>query len=87
MAHSRLRRGAENNDHKDELNKIQRALKQLYAKDSNPRITRGSSDGVPLRFNPGAFIRKATNNGGDTTKSTYFTYSGSLTTPGRQYPR
>ena len=79
---SRVKRDAENNDHDEEMNNIQEALKQLYAKDSNTRMTRGSSDGVPLRLNPGAFIRKATNNGEDKTQSTYFTYSGSLTTPG-----
>lgn len=86
-SHSRLKRNAEENDHEEEMRNIQKALEKLYAKENNPIMTRDSSDGMRLRLNPGAFIRKATNNGGDNTLSTYFTYSGSLTTPGKQYAR
>ena len=38
---------------------------------------------VKLRLNPGAFIKKALQNGYDKTMSTYWTYKGSLTTPGK----
>lgn len=37
---------------------------------------------MKLRLNPGAFIKKALYNGKDKTMSTYWTYKGSLTTPG-----
>jgi len=39
-------------------------------------------DDMMLKLNVGAFIRKATRNGKDKTMSTYWTYKGSLTTPG-----
>ena len=38
---------------------------------------------IKLKLNPGAFIRKSIRNGGDKTMSTYWTYRGSLTTPGK----
>ena len=75
----RLKRDAEDHDHQKEMKNLQEAVEKLYARDS----TR-SSEGQKLRWNPGAMIRKATNNGADRTFSTYTTYGGSLTTPGRQ---
>ena len=76
------RRDAEENDHMIEMNNLQRAVEELNAK----RVKRDDT-GVKLRWNPGAMLRKATNPGGDDTMSTYFTYHGSLTTPGIQYLR
>ena len=38
---------------------------------------------LTLRLNPGAFVKKALANGKDKTMSTYWTYKGSLTTPGK----
>ena len=37
---------------------------------------------IPLNLNVGAFIRKAIRNGADKHMSTYWSYMGSLTTPG-----
>lgn len=76
----RLKRNAEDHDHQKEMQNLQDAVEKLYARDS----TRSSSEGQKLRWNPGAMIRKATNNGADRTFSTYTTYGGSLTTPGCQ---
>jgi len=41
-----------------------------------------STDSIKLTLNIGAFIRKAVRNGADKTMSTYWSYKGSLTTPG-----
>ena len=40
------------------------------------------TDSIKLTLNLGAFIRKAIRNGADKTMSTYWSYKGSLTTPG-----
>jgi hypothetical protein len=71
------RRDAEDNDHMVELRNLQMAVEKLHAK----RAKR-DTEGEALRWNPGAMLRKATNPGGDDSLSTYFTYHGSLTTPG-----
>jgi hypothetical protein len=71
------RRDAEDNDHLVELRNLQRAVEKLHAK----RAKR-DTEGEKLMWNPGAMLRKATNPGGDKSMSTYFTYHGSLTTPG-----
>jgi hypothetical protein len=42
-----------------------------------------TSRGYYVTLNIGAFIRKATNNGKDKTMSTYWTYQGSETVPGK----
>ena len=38
---------------------------------------------LTLRLNPGGFVKKALENGKDKTMSTYWTYKGSLTSPGK----
>ena len=40
------------------------------------------SDKIKLTLNVGAFIRKAVRNGKEKEMSTYWSYKGSLTTPG-----
>ena len=46
------------------------------------RSSEAEEDEMKLKLNVGAFIRKATRNGRDKTMSTYWSYKGSLTTPG-----
>ena len=75
------KREADDKEHEDSLRNLQEALDELNSQDSNGKSKRATE--VKLRLNPGAFIRKATNDYyGDF--STYFTYQGSLTTPGTQ---
>ncbi len=49
---------------------------------ANEKKRAAKAQKTKLVLNVGAFIRKATNNGADKTMSTYWTYKGSLTTPG-----
>ena len=46
----------------------------------NPHKTHNRK--IPLNLNVGAFIRKAVRNGANKHMSTYWSYMGSLTTPG-----
>merc|ERR1712088_140183 len=54
----------------------------MQASGKNKRDACPADGAAKLSFNPGAFIRKVTANGADKTMSTYWTYKGSLTTPG-----
>ena len=76
---SKLKREADDKEHEDSLRNLQEALDELNSQESNGKSKRATE--VKLRLNPGAFIRKATNDY-DGCFSTYFTYQGSLTTPG-----
>ena len=76
---ARLQREADDKDHEESLRSLQEALDELNAQDSNGKSKRATE--VQVRLNPGAFIRKATNDYYGRF-STYFTYRGSLTTPG-----
>ena len=84
---ARLKREAENDeDHEKSLRNLQEALQELNAQDNHGRSKRSMHTEVKLRLNPGAFIRKATNDYYGCL-STYFTYPGSLTTPGTALDR
>ena len=78
---TRLKREAEDEEHEEALRSLQEGLEELMPLDSNGKSIRKSPHEVKLRLNPGAFIRKATNDNYGCF-STYFTYYGSLTTPG-----
>ena len=76
---SRLRRKSDDKEHVKSLRNLQVALDALNSLDGNGKSKRATE--AELRLNPGAFIRKATNDNYGCF-STYFTYEGSLTTPG-----
>ena len=80
------------------MTRFHAAFEQLFANEDNDqqRVKRSHGQGdmhkilkylqVPLRLNPGAFIRKATNRGYHKNDySTYWTYHGSLTTPSKDF--
>lgn len=69
-------------DHARNMRNFNVALKKMQASGKNKRDACPADGAAKLSFNPGAFIRKVTANGGDKTMSTYWTYKGSLTTPG-----
>jgi len=69
------------NEHEEALRGLQEGLEELMPLDSNGKLVRSSHSEVKLRLNPGAFIRKATNDKHGCF-ATYFSYFGSLTTPG-----
>ena len=72
-------------DHARNMRNFNIALKKMQASGKNKRDACPADGSAKLSFNPGAFIRKVTANGADKTMSTYWTYKGSLTTPGKQY--
>ena len=76
---TRLRRKSDDKEHVESLRNLQVALDELNAQDRNGKSKRATE--AKIRLNPGAFIRKATNDNYGCF-STYFTYEGSLTTPG-----
>ena len=63
-------------DHEISMRNLDNALKQFTRADGKTK--RQAMWSVVVNLNIGAFIRKATRNGGDKTMSTYFTYNGSL---------
>merc|ERR1711962_311854 len=78
-------------DHELNIKSLQYAFSQLKESESETQETRIEVRSTPkyphmkkikLTLNVGAFIRKAIRNGADKTMSTYWTYKGSLTTPG-----
>ena len=77
-------------DHELNLKSLQYAFDQLKADENNEETDRVKRQvtrrphmkRLKLTLNVGAFIRKAVRNGRDKTMSTYWTYKGSLTTPG-----
>ena len=76
---TRLRRKSDDKEHEESLRNLQVALDELNAQDRNGKSKRATE--VKIRLNPGAFIRRATNDDYGCF-ATYFTYAGSLTTPG-----
>ena len=72
-------------DHVRNMRNFNVALKKMQASGKNKRDACPADGSAKLSFNPGAFIRKVTANGADKTMSTYWTYKGSLTTPGKPY--
>ena len=72
-------------DHARNMRNFNVALKKMQASGKNKRDACPADGSAKLSFNPGAFIRKVTANGADKTMSTYWTYKGSLTTPGTLY--
>lgn len=75
----RFKRSTEENeelDHEISMRNLDNALKQFTRADGKTK--RQAMWSVVVNLNIGAFIRKATRNGGDKTMSTYFTYNGSL---------
>ena len=71
-------------EHEMNMKSLAKGFKRLARMADNKDKKRANSDGeTVLSLNVGAFIRKATNNGADKTMSTYWTYKGSLTTPGK----
>merc|ERR1712136_261370 len=72
-------------DHELNLKSLQYAFDQLKVDENtneSHRVKRASMKRMKLTLNVGAFIRKAIRSGFDKTMSTYWSYKGSLTTPG-----
>lgn len=71
-------------DHYHNLNvrSLAYGFSQIMKARKDKRTTQGEEAEHKLKLNVGAFIRKAVRNGADKTMSTYWTYHGSLTTPG-----
>jgi len=73
----------DNHNHELNLRGLHFGLNKLTeTKRQKREIGIAKQEEMKLRLNPGAFIKKALNNGNDKTLSTYWTYKGSLTTPG-----
>ena len=71
--------------HEVNMRSLHYGLTQI--KDEGIENRAATKEAVKLNLNPGAFIRKAIRNGGDKTMSTYWTYRGSLTSPGKYIGR
>ena len=73
-------------DHELNLKSLHYAFDQLKVDENAEETHREKrvphTKRMKLTLNVGAFIRKAIRNGRDKTMSTYWTYKGSLTTPG-----
>merc|ERR1711962_1402609 len=70
-------------DHELDIKSLQYAFSQLKESESETKETRAPHmKRIKMTLNVGAFIRKAIRNGADKTMSTYWSYMGSLTTPG-----
>merc|ERR1719356_851775 len=70
-------------DHELNIKSLQYAFSQLKDSEAETKETRAPHmKRIKMTLNVGAFIRKAIRNGADKTMSTYWTYKGSLTTPG-----
>jgi len=71
-------------DHYHNLNmrSLGYGFSQIMKAKKEKRTPHGEEAEHKLKLNIGAFIRKAVRNGRDKTMSTYWTYHGSLTTPG-----
>ena len=90
---TRYERDDAEDGHLEEWDTIAKAVTKLVRKKSHTiskRATndpqRSTSNGPSLfekmKLNPGKFIKKATDKGTSNLFATYFTYHGSLTTPG-----
>jgi len=66
--------------HEVNMRSLHYGLNQM--KEAKLKNREAAEEEVKLKLNIGAFIRKAIRNGRDKTMSTYWTYKGSLTTPG-----
>ena len=69
-------------DHELNMKSLRNALTQLKTSDNVKETRAPHMKRLKLTLNVGAFIRKAIRNGADKTMSTYWSYKGSLTTPG-----
>ena len=67
--------------HEVNMRSLHYGLNQM--KEAKLKNREAAEEEVKLKLNIGAFIRKAIRNGRDKTMSTYWTYKGSLTTPGK----
>ena len=78
--------GVMERDHDLNMRQLHYAFSQLKIQESNKEARTPHMRKVSLTLNIGAFIRKVIRNGVDKTMSTYWTYKGSMTTPG-EYSR
>ena len=69
----------------EEWDKISNGIAALFKRRKRSLDMRSPPNIKYLRFNPGKFIKQAARDGSDNTRSTYFHYHGSLTTPGMLY--
>ena len=69
-------------DHELNMKSLRNALTQLKTNDNAKETRAPHMKRLKLKLSVGAFIRKAIRNGADKTMSTYWSYKGSLTTPG-----
>ena len=70
-------------DHDMNMRMLQYGFEQLKESESSNAKGQRSSDKITrLWLNVGAFTRKATRSGGEGVLAKYWTYKGSLTTPG-----
>ena len=70
-------------DHSLNVRSLSYGFSKLGLSNNDVETRTPHTDSIKLTLNIGAFIRKAVRNGADKTMSTYWSYKGSLTTPGK----